>query len=90
LGQRTGKTREYKFISYAETFRRSQNLGSAFVNVLGAKPGNKTNVGIYSRNCPEWMISSLACVRLSMVVVPLYDTLGADAATFIVQQTEMT
>lgn len=49
---------------------------------------NETRIGVYARNSPEWFISALACVRLSMVVVPLYDTLGADAAAFIIRQTE--
>lgn len=64
--------------------------------------GNETRIGIYARNCPEWFISALGCIRLSMVTVkdnlqvkkfnfqvPLYDTLGPDVAKFIVQQTEM-
>uniref|UniRef100_A0A915CVP3 long-chain-fatty-acid--CoA ligase n=1 Tax=Ditylenchus dipsaci TaxID=166011 RepID=A0A915CVP3_9BILA len=43
---------------------------------MSLKPCNETHVGIYARNCPEWLISTLACVRYSMVVVPLYDTLA--------------
>lgn len=39
LGQRAGKNQPYHFISYAETYRCAQNLGSAFVYKLGAKPG---------------------------------------------------
>ncbi|KAI6240163.1 Arachidonate--CoA ligase [Aphelenchoides fujianensis] len=89
LGYRAAKDQPYQWLNYAEIFRRSQNIGSAFLSVLGVQPGNQTHIGIYSRNCPEWFISSLACLRFSMVTVPLYDTLGADAATFIVQQTEM-
>lgn len=57
LGARAGKGQPYKFISYAETYRCAQNVGSAFVNKLGAKPCNDTRIGIYSRNCPEWFIT---------------------------------
>ncbi|KAI6235242.1 Arachidonate--CoA ligase [Aphelenchoides besseyi] len=89
LGYRPEKKAPYTFISYAETFRRSQNIGSAFVNVLNLQPGNETKVGIYARNSTEWFICCLASVRFSIVVVPLYDTLGPEAAKFIVQQTEM-
>lgn len=32
----------------------------------------------------QWIISELACYTYSMVVVPLYDTLGADAIRFII------
>lgn len=37
--------------------------------------GNETRIGIYSRNCPEWFISALACVRLSMVTVSFVFTI---------------
>lgn len=96
------------FQNYVDVFKKSRDLGSAFITRLGLKPGkiepilrlflsfslthslgNDTHVGIYGKNCPEWFISSIASVRFSMVTVPLYDTLGADAAKFIVQQTEI-
>lgn len=32
----------------------------------------------------QWIISELACYTYSMVVVPLYDTLGPDAIRFII------
>lgn len=51
--------------------------------------GNSTNIGIYARNSPQWLISALACIEQSMVVVPLYDTLGPEAATFIISQAEI-
>lgn len=107
VGQRAGKNKPYTFISYAETYRCAQTLGSSFVNKLGAKTGNhpsmnspnklpylinlgnETRIGIYAQNSSEWFITCLACVRLSMVTVPLYDTLGPDASSYIVQQTEM-
>lgn len=34
-------------------------------------------VGIYSVNCPEWVLVDAALVRQGVVSVPLYDTLGA-------------
>lgn len=46
-------------------------------------------MGIYGKNCPEWAMSAIACVKFSMVTVPLYDTLGADAVSYVVQQTEI-
>ena len=51
--------------------------------------GTETFVGIYAKNCPEWMIGALGCIQQSIVVVPLYDTLGAEAASYIVQQTNI-
>uniref|UniRef100_A0A673BZW0 Long-chain-fatty-acid--CoA ligase n=1 Tax=Sphaeramia orbicularis TaxID=375764 RepID=A0A673BZW0_9TELE len=37
----------------------------------------------------EWIISELACYTYSMVVVPLYDTLGPDAIRFIINTAEI-
>lgn len=96
LGERTQRKEKdakhtngrYKFIDYAEVFKRSQEFGSALISKLGLLPRNTTNVAVYARNCPEWFITALACTRYSMVVVPLYDTLGAEAATFILEHTE--
>lgn len=50
---------------------------------------NTTNIAIYARNSREWFISDFASIRNSMVVVPLYDTLGSNAATFILKHAEI-
>jgi long-chain acyl-CoA synthetase len=34
----------------------------------------------------EWAITELSCNAYSMVLVPLYDTLGPDAVQLIVEQ----
>jgi long-chain acyl-CoA synthetase len=34
----------------------------------------------------EWVIVEQACFTYSMVVVPLYDTLGTEAITYIVNK----
>lgn len=44
--------------------------------------------GIYSQNCPEWVMTEQAAYCYSMVIVPLYDTLGANACAFIVNQSK--
>ncbi|TMW66643.1 hypothetical protein Poli38472_013955, partial [Pythium oligandrum] len=47
-------------------------------------------VGIFSKNRAEWCLSSHACDRMTYTLVPLYDTLGADAVPYIVNHTELT
>ncbi|ETE59721.1 Long-chain-fatty-acid--CoA ligase 5, partial [Ophiophagus hannah] len=37
----------------------------------------------------QWIISELACYTYSMVVVPLYDTLGAEAIVYIVNKADI-
>ena len=52
-------------------------------------PGSHALVGLYSQNCPEWILTEQACYTYSLAVVPLYDTLGPDACAFIINQAEI-
>lgn len=52
-------------------------------------PGSHALVGLYSQNCPEWILAEQACYTYSLAVVPLYDTLGPDACAFIINQAEI-
>ncbi|CAJ0941491.1 unnamed protein product, partial [Mesorhabditis belari] len=88
LGRRHGDG-PYKWIPYSDVFRQSRDIGAALITKLGLKPGNETNVGIYARNSPEWFVTALGCIQHSIVVVPLYDTLGAEAASYIIQQADI-
>lgn len=88
IGTRRPDSKEYDWISYQEIYDRAQRLGSAFV-VKGLEPTDSTLVGIYSPNCPEWVVTAEACAMFSMAIVPLYDTLGSEACEFIINQTEM-
>ena len=76
-------------MTYNEALLRAKNFGSGLV-ALGLQASNMTFIGIYAINCPEWIITEQACYTYSMVLVPLYDTLGADACAFIIAQAEIT
>lgn len=89
IGYRTGKKTPYQFMRYTDVYRHSRYFGSALVRKLGLKPGNDTFIGIYAKNCPEWFITLMASIEQSMVIAPLYDTLDANAASYIINQTEM-
>lgn len=56
---------------------------------MSKSSGNETRVGIYGKNGPQWFMTAFGCVQQSIVIVPLYDTLGPEAVTYIIQQTEM-
>ncbi|KAJ2945572.1 hypothetical protein O0L34_g394 [Tuta absoluta] len=88
LGWREGPNKPYVWQNYNETLLRAKNFGSGLI-CQGLAPGQNTFVGIYSQNCPEWIMTEQAAYCYSMVIVPLYDTLGANACAFIVNQTEM-
>ncbi|KAG8237726.1 hypothetical protein J437_LFUL017028 [Ladona fulva] len=67
---------------------RAKNFGSGLVS-LGLEPSPRSFVGIYSQNCPEWILAEQGAYCYSMVIVPLYDTLGPDACAYIIQQAEI-
>ncbi|KYM86229.1 Long-chain-fatty-acid--CoA ligase 5 [Atta colombica] len=88
LGWRDGPNKPYQWLHYNETLLRAKNFGSGLVS-LGLTPGQQTLVGLYSQNCPEWILTEQACYSYSLVVVPLYDTLGPDACAFIINQADI-
>jgi len=88
LGTRTGPNKSYEWITYQEVYDKVQRLGSAFIQ-KGVVPGAETFIGIYAPNCPQWVVAMEACGMYSMTYVPLYDTLGAEACSYIINQTSM-
>lgn len=52
---------------------------------LGLKP-HSSRLGIYSTNSPEYIIAEYGSYHHSIVVVPIYDTLGTNVASFIANQ----
>uniref|UniRef100_A0A0N5APK7 Long-chain-fatty-acid--CoA ligase n=1 Tax=Syphacia muris TaxID=451379 RepID=A0A0N5APK7_9BILA len=89
LGKRINKNGPYQFKTYMEVYQLARNFGSALIKFCGVKNDRESFVGLYAKNCPEWFITSLACIQQSIVIAPLYDTLDANAASYIVNQTEM-
>ncbi|XP_068437855.1 long-chain-fatty-acid--CoA ligase 1-like [Clinocottus analis] len=75
----------YEWLSYTEVLERAENLGSAFLH-KGHSKTSDPHIGIFSQNRPEWTISELACYTYSLVSVPLYDTLGTEAISFIIDK----
>ena len=88
LGWRTSQAQPFQWMTYSEVLLRAQNFGSGLIT-MGVEPGVHSMVGIYSRNCPEWVIVEQGVFSYSMVTVPLYDSLGPDARSFVISQCEM-
>uniref|UniRef100_A0A671KUT8 Long-chain-fatty-acid--CoA ligase n=1 Tax=Sinocyclocheilus anshuiensis TaxID=1608454 RepID=A0A671KUT8_9TELE len=84
LGSRKPK-QPYEWLSYSEVIERAENLGSAFLHKGHSKDGDPY-IGIFSQNRPEWTISELACYTYSLISVPLYDTLGTEAISYILDK----
>ncbi|KAJ3351403.1 hypothetical protein GGF32_004298 [Allomyces javanicus] len=95
----------YTWQTYAEVADRMTHFGSGLLRAYDqyivqplreqgvAKKDlpdlHKWNVGIYSINRPEWVITEGACNCYSLVSVALYDTLGPDVLEFIVNHAEL-
>ncbi|XP_023346235.1 long-chain-fatty-acid--CoA ligase 1 [Eurytemora carolleeae] len=88
LGWRNTHLLPYQWLTYEEVLLRAQNFGSGLIS-MGLQPGLHTMVGIYSRNCPEWVICEQGLFTYSMVSVPLYDSLGVDARSFVLSECDM-
>ncbi|KAM4636503.1 long-chain-fatty-acid--CoA ligase 5 [Discoglossus pictus] len=78
----------YEWLTYRQVVDRAEHLGSALIH-KGFKASPEQFIGIFSQNRPEGVIAELACYTYSMVVVPLYDTLGPEAIVFIVNRAEL-
>ncbi|KAJ3338251.1 hypothetical protein HDU91_001274 [Kappamyces sp. JEL0680] len=76
-----GVAQPYVWQSYNQVYARIKNLGSALIN-RGYSP--EENVGLFSINRPEWVISEYASFWAGLVTVPLYDTLGDEAIEYII------
>ncbi|KAK7919355.1 hypothetical protein WMY93_010639 [Mugilogobius chulae] len=80
--------RPYQWLKYKQVSDRAEYLGSGLLH-KGLKPGSNTFIGIFAQNRPEWIIGELSCYTYSMVVVPLYDTLGPEALVFIIDRADI-
>ncbi|XP_036919830.1 long-chain-fatty-acid--CoA ligase 5 isoform X2 [Sturnira hondurensis] len=87
LGYRKPK-QPYRWMSYKQVSDRAEYLGSCLLH-KGHRPSQDCFVGVFAQNRPEWIISELACYTYSMVTVPLYDTLGAEAVIHIINKADI-
>lgn len=85
LGFRENICKPYNWLRYNEVLIKARDFGSGLV-ISGLHPTSQTFVGIYSQNCPEWIITEQALYAYSMVLIPFNDTLGPDACGYIINQ----
>ena len=85
----------YIWKTYDDCIKLASRLGSG-IQKSGLTPIIKEYkdyalkfVGIFSKNCEEYVIVDMACALYGIVTVPIYDTLGPQAMVFILEQTNM-
>lgn len=76
------KNKEWREMSYADLERRVRDFASALLS-WGIKKGDR--IAIFAKNSPEWAIADWANVTSCFVTVPIYDTLTADKAAYILK-----
>jgi len=77
---------DYVYKTYQETKLLCEQVGHA-LRSLSINKGDK--VGIYSRNNPSWMLTSYGAASQGIVTVPIYDSLGSDAAEYVINHAEL-
>ncbi|KAI0755282.1 long-chain-fatty-acid-CoA ligase [Daedaleopsis nitida] len=78
--------------TWPEVDARRRAVGSALHRLFRTKElggGTLETVGIWSKNCPNWLLVDLAAQAYAKVTVALYDTLGADSVEFVVNHAEL-
>ena len=71
----------YEWQSYKEVATRAKNIAAGLI-ASGIAPGQDSIIGVISANRAEWVIYEQAANSQSMVLVPLYSTLGADVVEY--------
>lgn len=90
LGEREkyedGTAGPYKYLSFKETYERCLQFGRGLAS-LGVKKGD--NLGIYAHNSIMWQTTAFGAYSISATVVPVYDSLGAEASEYIVNHADI-
>lgn len=76
------KNKEWREMSYADLENRVKDFAGALIS-WGIKKGDR--IAIFAKNSPEWAIADWANVTSGFVTVPIYDTLTADKAAYILK-----
>jgi len=86
----------FTFFKYKEIEKLSKNLSTTFINRGLTKPvyfaEEKSEfkfIGIFARNCVEWILTDLACQMNDICSVTFYATLGEKAFDHISNQTKL-
>src|ERR1041385_338688 len=72
-------------LSAAEMLRRARHVALG-LNALGIRKGDR--VAIISESCLEWVIADQGCILAGAITVPIYPTLTAEQARYIINDCE--
>ena len=75
-------------MTFNDINRRVDNVSTALKDILKLEPG-KSMLGLCSINRREWLLCDYACSVSSIVTVPLYPTLDANALEYITNHAKL-
>ena len=81
-----GSAGPYEWWSYKKFYNACLQMGLG-LREIGLKPGD--NIGIFSSNCRSWQLTAFGAYSVGLTVVPVYDSLGNDAAEYIINHAEI-
>jgi len=86
-----GTVGAYTWQTYEEVSARIDAIAAALWkhDLVPKGRGGHRFLGMYCKNSRDWMVAAEACYRTGVVVVPMYDTLGAETVAYIQGQTQM-
>ena len=87
----SGVATPFIYASYTECLARINVLaaGLEVLELLRPNEDNLACLGLYTKNCMEFVLAEHAAYSISGVAVPFYDTLGPDTVEFILMQTSL-
>ncbi|KAF4682409.1 hypothetical protein FOZ60_010596 [Perkinsus olseni] len=87
-----GSVGPFEWQTYKEVYERIINFGRGLeeLNLLSkSEDGSMRLIGIYMKNRSEWVIAEQGAFTRRATTVPLYDTLGEDAVSYVINQTQV-
>jgi len=85
-----GMATPFTYFSYSEVIAKVNCIAAGLEALdLIDKSSDIPALALYIPNCVEWVLCEHAAYTVGAATVPLYDTLGPDAARYILEQTKV-
>lgn len=81
-----GSAGPYEWVTYKEFYETCCAFGRGLLE-LGLKRGDK--IGIFSNNSRVWQTIAFGAYSVGIIIVPVYDSLGENAAEYIINHAEI-
>lgn len=89
-----GEFSDYKYVKYSYVIKKAKELGSGLVHIGGFEERNFEDcriklkcIALFAKNCLNWSITEHACNAFGISTIPLYDVLGNNGLSYILNST---